>query len=239
MSESDKELAARRAVEYVVDGMVVGLGTGSTADLAIRALGERAQSEGLEIRCVPTSLASARLGEEVGLDIRSLEDDPAVDLTIDGADEFDPRLDLVKGLGGALLREKIVAGASAQEVIIVDASKRVERLGTRSPLPVEVVPFAWTLSRMRLMELAPRAELRRDQPGQPFVTDNGNYILDCHFPEGIADPAETERRIDEIPGVVGNGLFVGLADTVVVGDHGRCQVLEREGWSRRIPIPRS
>ena len=227
MSEGDKELAARRAVEYVVDGMVVGLGTGSTADFAIRALGERARSEGLEIRCVPTSLASARLGEQVGLDIRSLEDNPAVDLTIDGADEFDPRLDLIKGLGGALLREKIVAGASAREVIIVDASKRVERLGTRSPLPVEVVPFAWTLSRMRLMELGPGVELRRDREGRPFVTDNGNYILDCRFPEGLADPADVERRIDGIPGVVENGLFIGIADTVVVGDRGRCRVLQR------------
>ena len=229
MSEGDKELAARRAVEYVADGMVVGLGTGSTADLATRALGERARSEGLEIRCVPTSLASARLGEEVGLEIRSLEDCPAIDLTIDGADEVDPRLDLIKGLGGALLREKIVAGASAREVIIVDASKRVDRLGTRSPLPVEVVPFAWTLARMRLMELASQAELRRDQEGQPFVTDNGNYILDCRFTGGIADPADTERRIGEIPGVVENGLFIGLADTVVVGDGGRCRVLERNG----------
>ena len=229
MSERDKELAARQAVEYVAHGMVVGLGTGSTAEFAIRALGERARSEGLEIRCVPTSLASARLGEEVGLDIRSLEDCPAIDLTIDGADEVDPRLDLIKGLGGALLREKIVAGASAREAIIVDASKRVERLGTRSPLPVEVVPFAWTLARMRLMALGPRPELRLDDRGQPFVTDNGNYILDCHFAEGIPDPAATERRIDGIPGVVGNGLFIGMADTVVVGDGGRCRVLERQG----------
>ncbi len=228
MSEGDKELAARRAVEYAADGMVVGLGTGSTADFAIRALGERARAEGLRIECVPTSQASARLGTQVGLEIRSLEDHPAVDLTIDGADEVDPRLDLIKGLGGALLREKVVASASAREVIIVDASKRVERLGTRSPLPVEVVPFAWTLCRRRLMDLGPRAELRRDG-GQPFVTDNGNYILHCHFPEGLPDPADMERRIGEIPGVVENGLFIGLADAVVVGDSGRCQVLERQG----------
>ena len=229
MSDRDKELAARRAVDYVVDGMVVGLGTGSTADFAIRALGERARSEGLEIRCVPTSLASARLGEQVGLDIRSLEDCPAVDLTIDGADEVDPRLDLVKGLGGALLREKIVAGASAREVIIVDATKRVERLGTRSPLPVEVVPFAWTLARQRLMELGPRVERRQDAQGQPFVTDNGNFILHCHFAAGIADPGGMERQINAIPGVVENGLFIGLVHAVVVGDDARCEVLEREG----------
>ena len=228
MSDRDKELAARRAVDYVVDGMVVGLGTGSTADFAIRALGERARSEGLDIRCVPTSLASARLGEQVGLDIRSLEDCPAIDLTIDGADEVDPRLDLIKGLGGALLREKIVAGASARVVIIVDASKRVERLGTRSPLPVEVVPFAWTLARQRLMELGPRVERRQDPQGQPFVTDNGNYILDCRFTEGIADPGGLEPQVNAIPGVVENGLFIGLVDAVVVGDHGRCQVLERQ-----------
>ena len=229
MSDRDKELAALRAVEYVVDGMVVGLGTGSTADFAIRALGERARSEGLEIRCVPTSLASARLGEQVGLDIRSLEDCPAVDLTIDGADEVDPRLDLVKGLGGALLREKIVAGASAREVIIVDATKRVERLGTRSPLPVEVVPFAWTLARQRLMELGPRVERRQDAQGQPFITDNGNFILHCHFAAGIADPGGMERQINAIPGVVENGLFIGLVHAVVVGDDARCEVLEREG----------
>ena len=229
MSGSDKELAARRAVEDVTDGMVIGLGTGSTAEFAIRALGERARSEGLQLRCVPTSLASARLGEEVGLDIRSLEDCGAVDLTIDGADEVDPRLDLIKGLGGALLREKIVASVSAREVIIVDASKKVDRLGTRSPLPVEVVPFAWTLCRTRLLELAGRPELRLDGQGQPLVTDNGNYILDCRFHEGIADPGGMERRIGAIPGVVENGLFIGLADAVVVGDQGRCQVLERKG----------
>ena len=229
MSDRDKELAARRAVEYVVDGMVVGLGTGSTADFAIRALGERARSEGLEVRCVPTSLASARLGEQVGLDIRSLEDCPAVDLAIDGADEVDPGLYLITGLGGALLREKIGAGASGRVVIIVDASKRVGRLGTRSPLPVEVVPFAWTLARKRLMDLGPQVERRPDPQGQPFVTDNGNFILDCQFPEGIADPADTERRIDGIPGVVGNGFVIGIADPVVVGADGRCRVLEREG----------
>ena len=229
MSDRDKELAALRAVEYVVDGMVVGLGTGSTADFAIRALGERARSEGLDIRCVPTSLASARLGEQVGLDIRSLEDCPAIDLTIDGADEVDPRLDLIKGLGGALLREKIVAGASARVVIIVDASKRVERLGTRSPLPVEVVPFAWTLARQRLMELGPRVERRQDAQGQPFVTDNGNFILHCHFAAGIADPGGMERQINAIPGVVENGLFIGLVHADVVGDDARCEVLEREG----------
>ena len=230
MSERNKELAARKAAEYDVAGMVVGLGTGSTADFAIRALGERVESEGLEVQCVPTSKSSADLGEKVGLDIQNLEDHPVVDLTIDGADEVAPNLDLIKGLGGALLREKIVAAASTREVIIVDPSKVVDRLGTRSPLPVEVVPFAWGLAQLRLMDICRRAELRRRDDGETFVTDNGNFILDCHFSDGMPDPAATERTINGIPGVVENGLFIGLTDIVVVGeDDGQCRVLERQG----------
>ena len=221
-----KEVAARKAVEYVEEGMVVGLGTGSTAEFAIRALGERV-SGGLRIVAVPTSVASARLGEEIGLDIRSLEQRPEIDLTIDGADEVDGDLNLIKGLGGALLREKIVAGASRREIIIVDPSKIVDRLGTRSPLPVEVIPFGWSLAQRRLRDLEARPELRRTGSG-PYETDNGNYILDCHFERGIRDAVETERRINDIPAVVENGLFVGLTDIVVVGrEDGSCLVMER------------
>jgi ribose 5-phosphate isomerase A len=228
MSDRLKELAARKAVEYVHDGMVVGLGTGSTANFAIRALGDRVEQEGLEVICVPTSQASAALGEQVGLDVQSFEDNPVVDLTIDGADEVAPDLNLIKGLGGALLREKIVAAASTREVIIVDPGKLVDRLGTRSPLPVEVVPFGWTLAQMRLMDLARRAELRRGEDDEPFVTDNGNFILDCHFPDGIPDPADTEQAVQQIPGVVSNGLFVDLTDIVVVGqEDGQCRIMER------------
>ena len=229
MSDRLKELAAEKAVSYVRDGMVVGLGTGSTADFAIRALGERAEKEGLDIQCVPTSDASARLGESLGLDIQSLEDHPVIDLTIDGADEVDPQLDLVKGLGGALLREKIIAAASTREVIIVDPSKVVDRLRTRSPLPVEVVPFAWSLAQMRLMDLSRRAELRQGDTGDTFVTDNGNFIIDCHFDEaGITDAAALETSVNAIPSVVENGLFVRLADIVIVGqDDGQCRVMER------------
>ena len=227
MSDRHKELAARKAVEYIGDGMVVGLGTGSTAEFAIRALGERVKAEGLEIQCVPTSEASAALGEQVGLDIQSFEDNPVIDLTIDGADEVDPDLNLIKGLGGALLREKIVAAASTREIIIIDPGKLVDRLGTRAPLPVEVIPFAWGLAQMRLMDVAQRAELRRANDGELYVTDNGNLILDCHFPDGIDDAATLDRRIDEIPGVVENGLFVDLTDIVVVGlDDGQCRVME-------------
>ncbi len=225
--EKLKELAAKKAVEYVGDGMIVGLGTGSTAEHAIRAIGERVAA-GLRIRCVPTSEASCQLGAEVGLDIAGMEEEPVVDLTIDGADEVDPNLDLIKGMGGALLREKIVAAASTREIIIVDESKLVDRLGARNPLPVEVIPFAWAVAQRRLMELAPSAELRRSSSGDEFLTDNGNLILDCHFPDGIDDAAAIEREVNDILGVVENGLFVGLVDLVVAArDDGSCQVIER------------
>jgi len=228
MSDRHKELAARKAVQYIQHGMVVGLGTGSTAEFAIRALGERVEAESIEVQCVPTSEASAALGEQVGLDMISLEDNPVVDLTIDGADEVNPDLNLIKGLGGALLREKIVAEASTREVIIIDPGKLVDRLGTRAPLPVEVVPFAWALAQLRLMDVARRVELRRGDDGEPYRTDNGNFILDCHFSDGIDDAARLDRLINEIPGVIENGLFVGLTDIVIVGlDDGQCRVMER------------
>jgi len=229
MSDQLKELAARRAVEYVQEGMVVGLGTGSTAELAIRALGERV-AQGLHITCVATSESSARLGSSLGLAVEAVDDHPAIDLTIDGADEVDGNLDLIKGLGGSLLREKIVAAATAAQIIIVDPSKLVGRLGTRGPLPVEVVPFGWTLTQRRLQGLASTASLRLC-PGtdQPFQTDNGNYILHCTFEGGLDDAALAERRIDEVPGVVESGLFIGLTHRVVVGQRGgTCQVLERD-----------
>jgi len=230
MSDQLKELAARRAVEYVRPGMVVGLGTGSTAGFAIRALGERA-ADGLSITCVSTSNSSHRLGCDVGLTVEPVDDHPAIDLTIDGADEVDGNLDLIKGLGGALLREKIVAAATAEQIIIVDPSKLVQRLGTRGPLPVEVVPFGWPLTRRRLEKLGAEASLRLlPDSEEPFVTDNGNYILHCTFAGGLEDAPASERRIDEVPGVVESGLFIGLTQRVVVGHPGgTCQVLERGG----------
>ena len=223
-----KELAGRKAVEYIRDGMVVGLGTGSTAEYAIRALGERVAA-GLKIQAIATSEASARLAAELGIELLSLEDQPVIDLTIDGADEVDPDFNLIKGLGGALLREKIVAAASTREVIIVDPSKLVDRLGTRSPLPVEVVPFGWNMVQRQLMEQDLRAELRQAPSGdEAFETDNGNFILDCHFPHGIENAVATEARINAIPGVVENGLFIGLTHLVIVGEEsGTCRVLER------------
>ena len=227
MSERLKKLAGRKAVEQVRDGMVVGLGSGSTAEQAIRALGERCAAEEMEIRCVPTSEASGRLGREAGLRVVSLEEEPAIDLTIDGADEVGPGLNLVKGLGGALLREKIVAAASARKIIIVDPSKLVDRLGTRSPLPVEVIPFAWALARARLTEFANSAVVRATPDRGRYLTDNGNFILDCRFDDGIEDAGALEETINRIPGVVENGLFVGLADLVIIGqEDGTCRELK-------------
>ncbi len=211
-----KKAAALRACEYVEDGMVVGLGTGSTAALAVARLGERVRDEGLRIRGVPTSDATLRLARQAGIAIASLDDATAVDVTIDGADEVDPQLDLIKGLGGALLREKVVASVTRRQIIIVDESKVVPRLGTRSPLPVEVVRFGAAVVERRLHALGWKPEIRVNG-GEKFVTDNGNYVLDVHFPGGIPDPRDLERTINTIPGVVENGLFLGLTWKAVVG----------------------
>lgn len=225
--EKIKELAGRKAIEYIRDGMVVGLGSGSTAAWGIRALGERV-ARGLSIQAVPTSEAAARLAAEYHIDLITLEDESVIDLTFDGADEVDPQLNLIKGMGGALLREKVVASATTREIILVDPSKLVDRLGTHFPVPVEVVPFAWPLVQRELMTRDLGAELRLEDD-EPFVTDNGNYIVNCHFPDGIADPAETERWINDIPGVVENGLFIGLTHIVIVGqDSGQCRIIEKD-----------
>jgi ribose 5-phosphate isomerase A len=222
-----KEVAGRRAAEYIETGMVVGLGTGSTAEFAIRAIGERVAA-GLEVKAIPTSEASAQLAGEWGITLTTLEDDPAVDLTIDGADEVDPDLDLIKGLGGALLREKIVASATARQVIIIDPSKLVKKLGTQAPLPIEVVPFSWSLVCNRLSERGIEPTLRMQQAEQPFVTDNGNYIIDGRFPEGIDDAQATDIWLNTLPGVVENGLFVAMTHLVVIGEaDGTSRVIEK------------
>lgn len=222
-----KEVAGRRAAEYITADMVVGLGTGSTAEFAIRAIGERVAA-GLTIKAIPTSEASATLARELNITLTTLEDNPAVDLTIDGADEVDPSLDLIKGLGGALLREKIVASATAQQIIIIDPSKLVDKLGTQAPLPIEVVPFAWSLVARRLSERGIEPTLRLQHTAQPFITDNGNYIIDGHFPQGIDDAGATDTWLNTLPGVVENGLFVAMTHLVVVGeDSGSSRLIEK------------
>lgn len=213
--EAMKRRAAEAAVALVKEGNVVGLGTGSTARYAIRKLGDMAQ-DGFGVRGVPTSIATANLAKEHGIPLTSLEECPVLDLTIDGADEVDVKLNLIKGMGGALFREKLVAAASKRVAIAVDRSKLVKRLGFRAPVPVEVHPFGWKVSRARLEALGATAELRM-AGGSNYRTDNDNYVLDCRF-RSIKDPAELERSINNVPGVIENGIFVGVASLVFVAD---------------------
>lgn len=218
-----KEMAAREAVKYVKDGMVIGLGSGSTASIAIKLLGDKVK-EGWRLTGIPTSRESEILGKSAGITIGELKDHPDVDLTIDGADEVDPGLNLIKGLGGALVREKIVAAATKVEIIIVDESKLVGYLGQKAPLPVEIVKFASesTIRRLRRFGCVPTL---REKGGLAFITDNGNLIADCKFSR-IENPAEMESDLNLVPGVVDNGLFVGLADKVIVASKAGVRTIE-------------
>ncbi|MFN2432370.1 MAG: ribose-5-phosphate isomerase RpiA [Gemmatimonadota bacterium] len=223
-----KRLAAERAAEMVRPGMVVGLGTGSTAAFAVAALGRALAGGRLPgIRGVPTSRRTEELARAEGIPLVCLDDVGTVDLTIDGADEVDPALDLIKGGGGALLREKIVASASRRNVVVADESKLVDRLGRRCALPVEVAAFGWTGHVAALERLGARVEPRLGPGGEPFVTAEGHRILDCRFPDGISDPPALEAQLRSRPGVVETGLFLGLTDVVVVAGASGLRVLER------------
>jgi ribose 5-phosphate isomerase A len=224
MSDEPKRKAARRAIEFVQDGQVVGLGTGSTAKFAIEGIASRVR-DGLRMTGVATSLATARMAQELGITLADLNDVPGVDITIDGADEVDPSLNMIKGGGGALTREKLVALASVKRIIIVDRGKLVARLGEGWPVPVEVLPFAWTRSALVLNALGCVADLRSNDD-KPFLTDNGNYILDCKF-AAIENPDEMEKKIKLLPGVVESGLFVGVADILIVGFDDHVEIKER------------
>ncbi|WP_308635685.1 ribose-5-phosphate isomerase RpiA [Paenibacillus silvisoli] len=209
-----KKAAAEKAVEYIRDGMVVGLGTGSTAYWAIQKLGTLVNN-GLRITAVATSIQSEQLAKELGIPVRSIAEVDEIDVTIDGADEVDPEWNLIKGGGGALLREKIVASSSKELIIIVDESKQAQPLGS-FPLPVEVVKFGCEHTQRKLSKLGCVPQLRMSDNQQPYMTDNGNYILDCHF--GKIDAAkDLHIAINLIPGVVENGLFIDLATKVIVG----------------------
>ena len=224
--EKLKEAVGRAGADMVRDGDVVGLGTGSTTRYAIERLGERVR-EGVRIRGIPTSIESERLARKCRIPLIALNEAGAIDITIDGADEVDPRLDLIKGLGGALLREKIVASATRNEVIVVDGSKMVARLGTKAPVPVEVVPYGHALTARRLAQLGcePALRMAKDS-GSPYITDNANFIYDCRFP-GIADSKALEARIDAIPGVVESGLFIGMANVVITASGDGLEVKRR------------
>lgn len=222
-----KAVAGTYAANLVSDGMVVGLGTGSTAHFAITRLGERVR-EGLKMSGIPTSEASAKLAQELRIPLIGFDKAMQIDITIDGADEINPQFHMLKGGGGALLREKVVASITRRQVCIVDPEKAVEKLG-RFPLPVEIVPFGMDVVARRITALGGTPKLRqaRDGSGKPYVTDNGNYILDCDlYP--IEDPPALESQIKMMPGVVEVGLFINLAHTLVMGHpDGTCTVKER------------
>jgi len=214
-----------RALSHVRDGALIGLGSGRTASAFVRALGARVR-EGLRARGVPTSEATARLAREVGIPLAGL-DEGVLDLTVDGADEVDPRLDLIKGYGGALVRERIVAAASRRLIIVAGAEKLVPILGSRGRLPVEVIPFACPLAMRELAGLGCRPALRTVD-GKPFVSDNGNWIIDCGV-RPIEAPADFARDLRALAGVADTGLFLGMADLVLVAEAGGIREMRREG----------
>jgi len=216
-NDSEKEAAARASLKYVHDGQIVGLGSGSTATIAIRLLGERVR-EGLKIRGIPTSIASRDLAAELGIPLTTFEEYQQIDVTIDGADEFDPRLNLIKGGGGAMLREKIVASASKKMVVVTDSSKQVAMLG-KFPLPVEVIGFAEPLVSKKIADLGAKVVRRSDPAGKPYLTDEGHHILDCHFGQ-IADPVALNGKLCDLPGIVEHGLFVGMASVLLMAKKG-------------------
>lgn len=226
--EQRKRAAAERAVECIADGMIVGLGSGSTARYATLRLGALVRSGALRgILAIPTSNETAALARAEGIPLTDLEAHPVIDLTIDGADEVAPNLDVIKGLGGFLLREKIVAYATRREIIVADDSKLVARLGTQSPVPVEVIRFGWANTQRALEHTGAQPRLRL-AAGAPFLTDEGNYILDCRYPGGIDDPPALSDAIHRIPGVVEHGLFLGLAHAAVIASAQGVTLMERQ-----------
>jgi ribose 5-phosphate isomerase A len=214
-----KQRAAEAALQYVRNDSVIGLGTGSTADYFLEALSQALRQGRLRsVRGVPSSARSEQRARQLGIPLSDLQTSPQLDVTVDGADEVTPKLDLIKGLGGALLREKIVAQNSRQLVILIDSSKRVDVLGEKGPLPVEVATFGHEAQERFLRALGGVPKLRmKDDKSEPFVTDNGNYIYDCKFP-AIPDPDVLDLALSRRAGVIESGLFLGMASLVLVGD---------------------
>jgi len=219
-----KLAAATSAAAQVTDGMIVGLGTGSTAAIAVNVLGRRV-AEGLRFVGIPTSEATAVQARALGIPLTTLAEVSRIDITIDGADEVEEgSLNLIKGLGGALLREKIVASASKRLVIMVDETKMVTSLGTHVPVPVEVVPFGWQATARKLLEMGAKPVLRRSPDGEPFMSDGGHNILDCAFGP-IVSPASLAKELDHVVGLVEHGLFIGITSEVHVAGAGGVRVL--------------
>jgi len=239
-NEEEKEAAGRAATKLVRDGDIVGLGTGSTAYFAVVALGERVKA-GLKIIGIPTSVRTADVARAVGIPLTTLGEHPEIDITIDGADEVDPKLNLIKGGGGALTREKVIATASKKMVVVADSGKLVPVLG-KFPLPVEVIAFARTVVEKKIVSLGGSPKLRVKADGSPFVTDNGNQILDCGFGK-IADPPALARELSGTPGLVEHGLFIGLAKLVIIGrgdsvDEMRPKLARKRAQPKRVRTKR-
>ena len=220
---SEKQLSAEAACNYVKDGMIVGLGTGTTAEFAVRKIGKLVRN-GLSIRGIPTSNRTKELAEAEGIPLIDFSESMFIDLTIDGADEIDGNLNMIKGGGAALLQEKIVASVSKAEIIVVNRTKLVDQLGA-FPLPVEVIPFGWQVVFNQLESLHGNPDLRLNK-GQPQVTDQGNYIIDCHFRK-IENPKLLEHQLNMIPGVVENGLFINLCTKMIIADGEQLTVKDR------------
>src|SRR5580704_185043 len=223
-NDNEKETAARASLPFVQEGNIVGLGTGSTAAHAVRLLGDRVRA-GLKIRGIPTSTGTKALALAVGIPLSTLDEFQQVYVTIDCTDEFDPQLNLIKGGGGALLREKIIASASKQLVIIADSSKQVAVLG-KFPLPVEVIAFAEALVAKKISALGAKVLRRQSADGKPYITDEGHHILDCHFGQ-IPHPPALARILEAMPGIVEHGLFIGMASVVLIAKGDEVQEFRR------------
>lgn len=230
-NDQEKEAAARASLRYIEDGQVVGLGTGSTAAYFIHLLGERVK-QGLRVRGIPTSDRSRELAESLGIPLTTLDECQEIAVTVDGADEVDPQLRLIKGGGGAALREKIVASATKTMVVVADATKQVQRLG-KFPLPVEVIKFAEALVAKRIRELGAEVAIRRGTDGRPYLTDENNHILDCRFGE-IRDADALASELSTMPGVVEHGLFIGMASVAIFARDNEIVEWKRESEERKF-----
>lgn len=233
-SETSKRKAALEATKHVKDGFIVGLGSGSTAAYAIENLGQRIRNESLRISAVPTSFQAFLLAAKYGIAVTTLEEHPVVNVTIDGADQIDPKLNLIKGMGGALAREKIVASASQQNIIIADETKKVGALGENNhPIPVEVLPFAHSIVKRRIEAMGGMPSIREGKGKVgPIITDNGNMILDVSFGV-ISDAMKLEKNLKMIPGVVETGLFLDLTDIAYIGTHSSVEKINRNSCRMR------
>jgi ribose 5-phosphate isomerase A len=223
-NDNEKELAGRASARFVRDGDIVGLGTGTTAVHAVHAIAERVKA-GLKILGIPTSVRTKELAASLGIPLTTLDEYQEIDVTIDGADEIDPNLCLIKGGGGALLREKIIASASRKMVVVADSTKLVTVLG-KFPLPVEVIGFAQALVAKEIQKMGAQVCLRKDGSGKPYITDEGHHILDCNFGQ-IPDPPALARKLSDTPGVVEHGLFIGLASVALVGKGSTVEEVQR------------